>query len=153
MLQRRTLSLLALVLVALASGATAETLFEATLSGAAAGTDSPATGSVEATLNDAQTELSYVISYSGLQGAETVAHFHNAPPGQSGPPVHLLPETNPKTGTWAISADMVAELLAGNIYANIHSDLHPAGEIAGWLEETTVPVEATTLSQVRVLFR
>jgi len=151
---RRTLLTLALAAgMALAVPAAAETTFEGTLSGAAAGTDSPATGTVEATLDDAQTELSYTISYAGLVGTETVAHFHNAPPGENGPPVHLLPPENPKVGTWAISPDMVAELLAGNIYVNIHTDAHPSGEIAGWLEESSVPADATTLSQVRHLFR
>jgi len=154
MTPRRTQLTLALAAVmALAIPAAAETTFEATLSGAAAGTDSPATGTVEATLNDAQTELSYTISYSGLVAPETMAHFHNAPPGESGPPVHTLPPENPKVGTWEISAEMVSELLAGNIYVNIHTEEHPGGEIAGWLEESSVPADATTMSQVRSLFR
>jgi hypothetical protein len=75
------------------------------------------------------------------------------PPGESGPVVEPLPADNPKVGTWMISPEMVGELMAGNIDVNIHTDLHPGGEIAGWLEATSVPVERTTLSRVRALFR
>ena len=149
----RLLTTVIAALALLAVPALAETILEGTLSGEAAGTQSPATGTIEATLNEAQTELSYTIAYSGLVGTETVAHFHNAPPGQSGGPVHTLPTTNPKVGVWQISPEMVTELLAGNIYVNIHSDVYPAGEIAGWLSVTSVPVEGASLTEVRALFQ
>ena len=51
--------------------------------------------------------LTYHISYCGLSGPATAAHFHNAPIGANGPVVFPLVPGNPITGVW------VAELEDG----------------------------------------
>ena len=45
--------------------------------------------------------MSYHISYCGLEGDVTVAHFHRAPIGSNGPVVHTLTTSNPIVGFWS----------------------------------------------------
>jgi hypothetical protein len=136
-----------LVLVALTLSATetasAETLFEATLdqSQNVPPTGSPGTGSATLILNDAQTQVDYVITYTGLIGAETDAHFHRGAPGETGSPIFFLPLGTPKFGTWDISAHDVADLFAGMIYVNIHTTAFPGGEIRGDISESSAGIE------------
>lgn len=106
---------------------------------------SDATGNATMTLNADQTELSYIITASGLTGASTVSHFHNAPAGQDGDVVFDIGNAGnvltdgggsyAASGTWPITSEQVTELLAGNIYINIHTDMFPAGEIRGQVTE------------------
>lgn len=128
--------------VALAAAASlpagAQTIFTATIDGAQAGTGSPGTGSGTFTLSADETSLSYSITFSGLQGTETVSHIHLAPPGVSGGVVHPLPLGSPKVGVWSTSdatftltPALVDELKAGNLYVNIHSTVVGSGEIRG----------------------
>jgi len=137
----------------LALPAAAATQFTATLDGPSSGTPSPATGTAVLVLNDAQTELSYTITYSGLLGAEVAAHFHNAPPGMNGPVMEPLPAGEPKVGVWAVTSDEVVELMAGRVYINIHTDLYPAGEIRGNVSFESVPSESQSMSSVKAEFR
>jgi len=96
----------------------ADTIYTAVLSGPTAGTESTATGTATLTLNSAQTEVAYVVEYTGLQGIEIGAHIHNAPPGMDGTRLLLLFPGSPKVGTWAVSAFEVEELNAGRIWRN-----------------------------------
>ncbi|MGE5365248.1 MAG: CHRD domain-containing protein [Bacteroidota bacterium] len=69
----------------------------------------------------------------------TAAHFHLAPPGQSGGPVRTITEFtgNHAAGVWrrndpqALTDELIKSLLAGDIYVNLHSPQFPAGEIRG----------------------
>jgi len=92
-------------------------------------------------LNAAQTELSFNIRIRGLSGPLTAAHFHNAPSGVNGGVVRTL-TTNfvgeVASGVWSssdatqpLTPALVAELLAGNIYVNVHTSANPGGEIRG----------------------
>ena len=46
---------------------------------------SPAVGNAYCVLNNAQTQLSYTVNYTGLLGPRTASHFHGpASPGVSG---------------------------------------------------------------------
>jgi len=92
---------------------------------------SPATGFAVLTLNDAQTQVTFHIQFSGLVGTETAAHLHHAPPGVAGPVVFGLPLGSPKNGVWPVGPTEVAWLTAGEIYVNIHSTSFPGGEIRG----------------------
>ena len=126
----------------------ASVIFTATLSGAneTPPNASPAVGLGTFTLNNAQTDLQYSIVFSGLLGGLTAMHFHNAPPGIAGPVVRAIDITccagatsASLTGDWLstdpspLTAALVAQLLAGNIYVNVHSTVFPGGEIRGQL--------------------
>lgn len=116
-------------------------------------------------LNTAQTELSFLINYFNLEGATIVGeHFHNGPIGANGPIVRgLLPTeegglTVPNgtaQGVWsssdaqALTPALVAELLAGRIYWNIHTNLSPSGEMRGQLVPVGAWSQATGTAGVR----
>jgi hypothetical protein len=109
----------------------ADTGFSAALDGPTAGNTSPATGTATFILNEAETEVAYVIEYSGLLSTETVAHIHNAPPGVIGPVFHDLVFGSPKVGVWPVGPFEVAELRAGRVNILIHTELYPGAEIRG----------------------
>lgn len=144
---------LATALLAVSGPARAETLYSATLNGALAGTPSPATGTATLILNDAQTEVSYTVEYSGLQGAEFAAHFHQGRPGEFGPVLLSLPLGSPKVGVWAVGPTEVDMLNQGRVYINIHTDLYPGGEIRGDITFQTVDNESVSLGAIKALFR
>jgi hypothetical protein len=107
----------------------------AVLDGAQAGTGSPGTGTATVTYDDVSGLLSWDISWSGLQGSTTVAHFHGpAAPGQSASPVvdiFLTSTTSPASGSDTITPSEATDLLAGLWYINIHTTSSPGGEIRG----------------------
>jgi Cu/Zn superoxide dismutase len=119
----------------LSVGAYAETCFNATIDGAQSGTGSPATGTATFVLNDAGTELTYNIQFSGLTGSEVAAHIHSDAEG--GAVVKDLGTGSPKIGKWtstdtpALTPARVTDLLNGQLYVNIHSTVYPGGEIRG----------------------
>jgi len=130
----------------------ADTIYTAVLSGPTAGTASPAAGTATLTLNSAQTEVAYVVEYTGLQGPEIGAHIHNAPPGSEGPRLLLLFPGSPKVGTWAVSPFEVEELNAGRVYINVHTELFPTGEIRGDVMSSSVANEAVSWGAVKALY-
>ena len=80
--------------------------------------------------------LNYTITVQGL--SITSAHFHGAPLGESGPILKAIDFTgNSIKGHWsytdsiALTDSIITELLAGNIYINIHTMANPTGEIRG----------------------
>lgn len=136
--------------------AASSTNFSATLNGAqnvppiAAVT---ATGTASFVLNDAHTQLTFHIEYSGLIGNEVDAHIHNGTPRENGPVVFQLPAGEPKDGVWNIPADMVTELMAGRLYVNIHTDVYITGEIRGNITMDAVGVEHASLGAIKALYR
>jgi hypothetical protein len=141
------------VVTLLALPAAAETIFYADIDGASSGTPSPGAGTATLTLNDAETEVSYVISYAGMLGTEVAAHFHNGLPGVNGPVIHGLPAGQPKAGVWPVGPTEVGLLFAGQVYVNIHTTLYPGGEIRGDIAFQTVADEAESWGSVKALFR
>ena len=95
----------------------------------------PGTGQVEATLNTATRELSYTMSFKGLTGAPTMAHFHG--PAKEGAnagvavPIFKGDEKSPVKGTAKLTDAQMSDLEHGMWYANIHTAANPAGEIRG----------------------
>ena len=136
----------------LISPAWADTVYSALINGQTSGTDSPAFGTAILTLNAAETEVFYEVEYSGLQGNEIGAHFHNAAPGMDGPRLLLLFPGSPKTGFWEVEPFEVEELAAGRVYINVHTDAYPMGEIRGNLEFSSVPNDAASWGSIKALF-
>ena len=95
---------------------------------------SPATGTVDAKFDNATKTLSWTITYSGLTGAATAAHFHGpAPTGKAaGVMVPLTgPLDSPIKGSAKLTDEQAAALAEGQIYFNVHTAANKGGEIRG----------------------
>lgn len=142
---------LAAILAAACGSSSAQTSFSANLAGAneVPATTSSGTGTATFTLNG--TTVSYTITYTGLSGAPSASHIHVGATTVSGPVVvafsglpttaagtfsgsftqaDIKAQTNPVINTLD---DLLAQMRSGNIYANIHSQANPGGEIRGQL--------------------
>ena len=95
---------------------------------------SSASGTVEASLNKQTNELSWTVTYSGLSGPATGAHFHG--PAMAGANAGVVVPmtgslTSPIRGVASLTAAQVADLMAGKWYVNLHTVANPNGEIRG----------------------
>jgi hypothetical protein len=146
-------ALLLALLLAPAPGR-AELVFTADLAGARAvpPTDSPATGTATLVLDEAQGVVTYSVEFTVLEGEETEARFHRGRPGTPGPILFTLPLGSPKTGTWPVTPDIVAELLAGRVYVLIHSDPYWTGEIRGDFALESLASDRTTWGRLKAIF-
>lgn len=152
--KRVALLAVAIMLVAAVPTLASESVFLAGIDGSEEVPPTPVTntGFASLFLNEDQTQVTYFIEYEPFAN-ETAAHFHMAPPGVNGPVVHPLPAGSPKIGVWNVTPADVAALFAGNIYVNIHTEDYPGGAIRGNFEFCVVPVENTTMSEIKALFR
>lgn len=118
-----------------ARSAVSNPTFRATLSSAAEvpPNASTGTGSLDAKLDTSTSKLSWTLVYSGLTGPATLTHFHGpAMPGSNAGVVVPFPVvTSPATGEATLTAAQIADLMAGNWYVNVHTAMHPGGEIRG----------------------
>ncbi len=92
---------------------------------------SPASGGCVALFDAGGPSLTFVCTHD-VAGA-TLMHVHRGAPGVNGPPLFDLGEpSSPVLAEWTgMSPGDVADLLAGNLYVNIHTSGRPAGEIRG----------------------
>jgi hypothetical protein len=76
----------------------------------------------------------------------TVMHIHRGAAGVNGPIVFDLGDpTSPVVATWTgMTPAEIADLLAGDLYLNIHTAGRPAGEIRGQILSRTVDLVAFT---------
>lgn len=119
------------------------TLQEVALTGAeeVPANTSAATGTFRGTYNPDTRRIAYTITFQGM--TPIAMHFHRGAVGVAGPiEVPINPGSDPYSGTNpyvsplsgstpALSAAQEADLMAGNWYINVHSDLYPDGEIRG----------------------
>jgi hypothetical protein len=121
--------------VVLAAPVGAET-FKATLNGKSEvpPTTSPATGTADINYDPASKKLTYTLTYSGLTGPATAAHFHGpAEPGKNAGVAIAIPNAtkSPVKGSATLTAAQAADLESGKYYINVHTAANPGGEIRG----------------------
>ncbi len=99
---------------------------------------STARGGCFAQFNAASSELAIVCSHNVI--GPTIAHIHRGAAGATGPVAFDLGDpASPIVATWGgMSPGDVADLLAGNLYVNIHASGRPEGEIRGQILPRTV---------------
>ena len=93
-----------------------------------------ATGRVEAGLTAGSKVLTWRITYPGLSGPATGAHFHGpAMAGQNASVVVPIsaPLASPITGSATLTPSQAADLTAGKWSVNLHPAAHPNGEARG----------------------
>ena len=113
--------------------------FKVTLSGAqqVPPVQTCATGTADLTYDPATRVIAWTVSYNGLSGPATMAHFHGpAAEGKNAPPVIWLTEkgstvASPIKGQAALTPEQAQQLMAGDWYINIHTQANPNGEIRG----------------------
>lgn len=98
-------------------------------------TTSKGSGSVDATYDTVTRTLQWTVTYQGLTGPATAAHFHGpAPVGQNAGVQVPIPKEGlaiPIKGSKELTETQVTELMGGRWYFNVHTKEHPAGEIRG----------------------
>jgi hypothetical protein len=97
-------------------------------------TASQGSGTVDAVFNKDTNLLRWKVSYTGLTGPATAAHFHGPAAVGANAGVALgwkAPITTPMEGSATLTPAQAADLLAGKWYANIHTAAAPGGEVRG----------------------
>jgi hypothetical protein len=148
-------AIIALVLAILvpAGIANADQVFRATLTGdqEVPPVDTISTGRVKIVVSDDLSSATFTLTVNdGVRVQQS--HIHCAPAGVNGPVVVWLAGLRPEgwdiDGEWVSNvtftdanvidptcgttvADLVANMQAGNAYANVHTVAHPGGEIRG----------------------
>ena len=95
---------------------------------------STATGSADIDYDPASKKLSWKVTYSGLSGPPSAAHFHGpAEPGKNGGVAVPIPNiaSSPTEGSATLTDAQAADLASGKYYVNIHTAANPGGEIRG----------------------
>ena len=97
-------------------------------------TDSMATGNSNITFDTDSLKLTWSVTYEGLTGDATAAHFHGpAAVGANAKPVVPIDGAlaSPIEGEATLTEAQAADLAAGMWYFNLHSAKFPDGEIRG----------------------
>jgi hypothetical protein len=110
--------------------------FAATLNGASEVPphNVPGTGSLLATYDTTTKMLTYTLTYEGLTGPATAAHFHGPAKvgANAGVMVPMKDVTvQPIHGTATLTEPQAKALESGMMYVNVHTAANPGGEIRG----------------------
>ena len=121
--------------VAFAGPAFAEKM-KATLNGASEvpPNTTAGTGTADIDFDPATKKLSWKLTYSGLTGPATAAHFHGpAEPGKNAGVAVAIPNatSSPAEGSATLTDAQAADLETGKYYVNVHTKDNPGGEIRG----------------------
>jgi hypothetical protein len=95
---------------------------------------SAGTGTADIDYDPASKKLSWKLTYSGLSGPATAAHFHGpAAAGANAGVAVAIPNAtaSPVEGSATLTDAQAADLVAGKYYINIHTAANPGGEIRG----------------------
>lgn len=97
--------------------------------------DSPAKGSAEAKFDTETKVLGWTVVYSDLTGPAMGAHIHGPADagGNAGIVVPFAHTESPISGSATLNDQQTKDLLEGRLYVNIHTRMHPGGEILGQL--------------------
>lgn len=95
---------------------------------------SKGTGALIATYDPATKKLTWSVTYAGLSGPPTAAHFHGPADAKANAGV-VVPQkdglASPMKGEATLTDAQAADLLAGKWYFNIHTEANKGGEIRG----------------------
>jgi hypothetical protein len=94
-------------------------------------------GTANLTYDPATRVVTWSITYSGLSSPATMAHFHG--PAESGKNANVQvwlskqgsPVESPIKGEATLTPEQAQQFTAGELYINVHTRDHPAGEIRG----------------------
>jgi hypothetical protein len=106
-------------------------------------------GDVLGTLDTSKKTLTYTMTYIGLSGPATAAHFHGpAAPGANAGVVVPIGNNppSPVTNTVTLTDAQMKDLEAGKWYANVHTAANPGGEIRGQIMRSNAGSAATRAS-------
>ena len=113
--------------------------FKVTLTGAqqVPPVQTSATATADLSYDPATRVVTWSVTYSGLSGPATMAHFHGpAAAGKNGPPVIWLtekgkPVESPIKGEATLTPEQAQQFSAGEWYINVHTQANPGGEVRG----------------------
>jgi hypothetical protein len=94
-------------------------------------------GKADVTFDAASRVVSWSITYSGLSGPATMAHFHGpaAADANAGVVIWLTQKggsgDSPIKGEATLTPEQATQFAAGQWYINVHTKDHPGGEIRG----------------------
>jgi hypothetical protein len=126
------------------AGAAATVVRSASLDGAQEGLPAvTGIGRGAVVVNPNTLDITGGITFTGLTGAPNAAHIHTGARGVNGPPnvVTLTIASDNATATippdTKLTPTQYADLLAGNLYFNVHTVANGGGEIRGQIDGTT----------------
>lgn len=96
--------------------------------------DSSGTGNLEATYDTETMMLTWTVTYEGLTGDATAAHFHGpAAEGENAGPVVPIEGdlASPIEGSATLTEEQATQLQEGMWYFNLHTAQYPDGELRG----------------------
>jgi CHRD domain-containing protein len=95
---------------------------------------SAGTGTADLDYDPASKKLTWKLTYTGLSGPATAAHFHGpAEAGKNAGVAVAIPNAtaSPVEGSATLTEAQAADLVAGKYYINVHTAANPGGEIRG----------------------
>jgi hypothetical protein len=99
--------------------------------------DTKGTGTADLTYDPATHVLAWKLTFQDLTGPATMAHFHGPAPAGKNAGILIwmsqkgMPAPSPLVGQATLTDAEAADLMADNLYINVHTAKYPDGEIRG----------------------